>query len=136
MFCFVFLIRICKILGRKCVHMEVRDPATLVGKLPTLSNVNEHDCLSYLKICDPENLSENTKIENKFNNKTHSIPTPPYARGQRARIRTVYFKWQYTASLKHVFSDPIREEQMFMFKLLTTLQYAVCAVTIMNKAFF
>ena len=88
MFCFVFLIRICKILGRKCVHMEVWDPTSLVGKLPTLSsevpNVNEHDCLSYLKICDPENLLENTKIENKFNNKTHSIPTPPYARGYRA----------------------------------------------------
>ena len=52
--------------------MEVRDPTSLVGKLPTLSsevpNVNKHDCLSYLKICDPENLLENTKIENKFNN--------------------------------------------------------------------
>ena len=88
MFCFVFLTRICKILGRKCVHKEVRDPATLVGKLPTLSsevpNVNKHDCLSYLEICDPENLLDNTKMEQKFNNKTRSIPTPPYVRGYRA----------------------------------------------------
>ena len=88
MFCFVFLTRIRKILGRKCVHKEVRDPATLVGKLPTLSsevpNVNKHDCLSYLEICDPENLLDNTKMEQKFNNKTCSIPTPPYVRGYRA----------------------------------------------------
>ena len=49
------------------------------------------------------------------------------------RIRIVYFKWQYTASLKHVFPAPIRDEQCHV---QTFNNVAVCAVTIMNKAFF
>ena len=60
----------------KCVHMEVRDPgwqATHSGEVKNMSiriqcdypkalwsmNVNKHDCLNYLKICDPVKLLQN-----------------------------------------------------------------------------
>ena len=76
MICSVFLTSICKIVGVKCVHIEVRDPGYQATHSTEVKNMSiriqcyypsvlwsiecsETDFLNCHKICDPVNLLQN-----------------------------------------------------------------------------